>query len=84
MIWGGSEYWKNWKQSQMSEQEIELKVEVVEIGSVTAWRFGYLCGCGFDPSTALRLAESKDVDLREVDHLLEKGCPHDMAVEILL
>jgi hypothetical protein len=82
MLWGGYEYWR--KRQEMSEQEIERKVEVVEIDSVTSWRFGYLCGCGFDPGTALKLAESSEVDLRRVDHLLEKGCPHNMAVEILL
>ena len=77
--------WEQWKQQQekMSE-EIELKVEVVEIDSITGWRFGYLCGCGFDPATALKLAESPEVDLRKVDRLLERGCSHTMAVEILL
>ena len=80
MIWGGYEAWK---QRQM-EQEEELKVEAVDMNPVTGWRFGYLCACGFDPATALKLAESKDVDLRKVDRLLEKGCSLEVAVEILL
>ena len=81
MIFGD---WSEWRKRQMSEPEIEIHAEVVEVDSITGWRFGYLCGCGFDPANALKLAESKEVDLRFVDHLLEKGCPHDTAVEILL
>jgi hypothetical protein len=78
----GWEAWKKQNLGKMKEEEVESKVQ--EIDPTTGWRFGYLCGCGFDPATALKLAESSQVDLREVDSLLEKGCPHEVAVEILL
>lgn len=57
---------------------------MVDFDDVTAWRFGYLCGLGFDPETALTMAESKEVDLREAEDLVRSGCPLETAVGILL
>jgi hypothetical protein len=76
--------WEAWKKQHLAQMAEEAEIDVVEVDAVTGWRFGYLCACGFDPATALRLAESSQVDLRKVDTLLEKGCPLDIAVEILL
>lgn len=85
MLFGGNpDYWKEWREKNVPKPEPETPLLTVEFDRVTAWRFGYLCGAGFDPDSALQLAESKDVDLRKVDSILEDGCPHEVALRILL
>lgn len=60
--------------------------EIVETESerVERWRAEELMRAGFDPSTAVELAISADVDLHAAIDLLERGCPADLAVRILL
>ena len=83
MMFGGTpEYWRRLQQ-QMTPQE-EPEPETVEFDDVTAWRFGFLCGIGFDPESALRMAEDKAVDLHEAEAMVKRGCPHVIAVRILL
>lgn len=83
MMFGNYEAWKK-KQEQMA-QEAEIVFGPIEVDSVTAWRFGYLVGLGFDPVSALELAEAVTVDLHKADDLVRgKGCPHDVAMRILL
>ena len=83
MIFGSPDYW-NWKQ-KMAETEPPPEPETMEFDSVTGWRFGWLVGLGFDPESALRLAESKEVELSKADYLVrKKGCPHETAMRILL
>ena len=85
MIFGGNpDYWKKWREDNLPDPETTEAPVVVEFDTVTAWRFGYLCGLGFDPDTALRLAEALHVDLRKADELVEKGCSLEVAVRILL
>lgn len=85
MIFGGNpEYWRKWREDNLPQPQPETDLPVVEFDTVTAWRFGYLCGLGFDPDSALRLAEAQEVELRKVDAILEKGCSLEMAMRILL
>jgi hypothetical protein len=60
--------------------------EIIETESerVERWRAGELMRAGFDPSTAVELAASVDVDLHTAIDMLERGCPADLAVRILL
>jgi hypothetical protein len=61
------------------QEIIETETERVE-----RWRAGELMRAGFDPSAAVELAACLDVDLHSAIGLLERGCPADLAVQILL
>ena len=58
---------------------IETETERVE-----RWRADELMRAGFDPAAAALIAASLDVDLHSAIELLERGCPADLAVQILL
>ena len=81
MLFGSYEYWK-WKK-ELSESTPEIEVHEID-DPVVGWRFGYLLGIGFDPETALLLAESSEVDLRKAEDLVKRGCSLETAVGILL
>ena len=60
--------------------------EIIETESerVERWRAEELMRAGFEPSAAVALAASLEVDLHSAIGLLERGCPADLAVQILL
>lgn len=51
---------------------------------IEAWRREELERGGYPPKAAAELAGRYDVDLRQAISLLERGCPPDLALEILL
>jgi hypothetical protein len=51
---------------------------------VERWRQDELERAGFNPRDAGRLAARNDVDLHRATDLLERGCPQDLALKILL
>ena len=51
---------------------------------VERWRQDELERAGFPPRDAARLAARTDVDLHGAVALLERGCPKDLALKILL
>ena len=51
---------------------------------VTAWRACELLKAGYEPTMAVELAESPEVDLHAALELVEHGCPPDLAAKILL
>jgi hypothetical protein len=51
---------------------------------VERWRQDELERAGFAPPDAARLAARTDVDLHGAVKLLERGCPQDLALKILL
>lgn len=55
-----------------------------EIDEVERWRFDSLERAGYDPESATVLALSHDVDLHRAVELLRRGCPVDLALQILL
>ena len=57
------------------------KVMVTEFAR---WRAEALEKVGYDPSSAAALAVRHDVDLHRAIQLVERGCPPDMALRILL
>jgi hypothetical protein len=61
------------------QEIIETETERVE-----RWRADELMRAGFDPAAAVELAVCLDVDLHSAIGLLERGCPADLAVQILL
>ncbi len=50
---------------------------------VESWRREELERAGYPPPAAAKLAAREDVDLRVAVSLLERGCPPEVAVEIL-
>ena len=55
-----------------------------ELERIEAWRAEELERAGYASRDATRIAARLDVDLHRAIDLLEKGCPPDLAVEILL
>jgi hypothetical protein len=61
------------------EEILETESERVE-----RWRAEELMRAGYDPAAALDLACRNDVDLHLAIELLDRGCPADLALQILL
>ena len=61
------------------EEIVETEQERVE-----RWRAEELMRAGYDPAGATELATRGDVDLHRAIQLLERGCPADLALQILL
>ncbi|HZR96652.1 MAG TPA: hypothetical protein VFA56_13225 [Gaiellaceae bacterium] len=61
------------------EEIVETEQERVE-----RWRAEELMRAGYDPAGATDLAVRADVDLHHAIGLLERGCPPDLALRILL
>jgi hypothetical protein len=59
-------------------------VDQTEIERIVRWRAEELERAGFEPRAAGRLAVRHDVDLHTATDLLERGCPQDLALKILL
>jgi len=59
-------------------------LEAPEAEAVLRWRFEVLVGAGYDAGSALILASHLEVDLHDARALLERGCPPDVAVQIVL
>jgi len=71
----------------MSSSSIEALEEVVretEMERVERWRAEALEKVGYDPSSAATLAIRHDVDLHHAIQLVERGCPPETAVRILV
>jgi hypothetical protein len=54
-----------------------------ELGSVAAWRRAQLIASGFSRSLAAAVAEDPRYDLHALIELVERGCPPELALEIL-
>jgi len=59
-------------------------VDSTEIERIERWRAEELERAGYEPRAAGRLAVRHDVDLHSAVDLLERGCPTDLALQILL
>ncbi len=67
----------------MSAAELQERPDV-EIEVVEQWRVQSLSRVGYDLESATVLAASHEVDLHRAMRLLERGCPVDLALQILL
>ena len=61
------------------EEIVETELERVE-----RWRAEELMRAGYDPGAAHDLATRPDIDLHTARELLERGCPPELAAQILL
>jgi hypothetical protein len=57
---------------------------VTEDDRVIHWRVDELERAGFAPEDVLRLALDPEVDLHLALDLVRRGCPHEMALRILV
>ena len=60
------------------------KVDANEAKAVLSWRFEELVRAGYDAEAALTIATHVEVDLHEAVDLVRKGCPSDIAMQIVL
>jgi hypothetical protein len=67
----------------MSAAELDVYVET-ESERIQRWRATELERGGYSPGEAAELARCPDVDLHLAVELLERGCPADTALRILL
>ena len=67
----------------MAAPDITL-IEQTETERIERWRAEELERAGYEPRAAGRLAVRHDVDLHAAVELLERGCPPDVALKILL
>lgn len=58
---------------------VDSELEVVE-----QWRHEALERAGYDGESAIILAASHEIDLHQAVELLERGCPVQLALQILL
>ena len=68
--------------------EVELKAPVelesdADAALVLSWRYEVLFRAGYSRDDAFQLARDK-VDLHLATELLERGCPAELALQILL
>ena len=67
----------------MAATDITL-VDLTEMDRIERWRAEELERAGYEPRAAGRLAVRHDVDLHTAVDLLERGCPPQLALRILL
>ena len=67
----------------MAATDITL-IDQTETERIERWRAEELERAGYEPRAAGRLAVRHDVDLHTAVDLLERGCPADLALKILL
>ncbi len=67
----------------MTAAELHL-AEDTELERIERWRAGELVRAGYDGEAAELIAARHDVDLHRAIGLLERGCPPDVALKILL
>ena len=55
-----------------------------ELERIELWRAQELERAGFKPADAAKLAARTDIDLHYTVELVRSGCPHEVALQILL
>ena len=55
-----------------------------EVERIEQWRAEELERAGFDPRAAVAVATRHDIDLHFATDLLRRGCPAELALQILL
>jgi len=67
----------------MTTAQLE-ETESPEVEAVLRWRFEELVRAGYDAGSALIIAGHGEVDLHAARRLLERGCPPETAIRIIL
>ena len=67
----------------MAAADVQIHEET-ETERIERWRQDELERAGFSPADAALLAASPEVDLHTAVALVERGCNHELALQILL
>jgi hypothetical protein len=67
----------------MTATDVQV-VNETELERVEHWRAEELVRAGYDASDAVALAARHDIDLHTAVELVEQGCPHETALDILI
>ena len=67
----------------MPETEVQIRKET-ELEQIELWRTEKLERAGYGRRAASRIATRHDIDLHFAIQLLERGCPAELALKILL
>lgn len=62
----------------------QLQQRWVSDEEVVQWRFEQLRGAGYERRDADLLSSRADIDLHQAVELVRGGCPHELALSILL
>ena len=62
----------------------ELDTQNGELERIQRWRADELERAGYDPRAASELSARLDVDLHHAVDLVERGCPPELAFQILI
>ena len=62
----------------------EVHIQESEVERVERWRTEALEHAGYDADSAAQLAARHDVDLHRAIEMVEQGCAHEIALQILL
>ena len=65
----------------MPTAEVNIQTE---LGQVEHWRAQELIRAGYPAEAAAELASRHDIDLHRAVELVERGCPVEVAVRILV
>jgi hypothetical protein len=71
------------KEAAMTAAQFE-QLEAPEVEAVLRWRFEELVRAGYDPGSAMIVASHVEVDLHVATSLLARGCPPEIAMQIIL
>jgi hypothetical protein len=72
------------RKDSVAAPDIITLVDSTEIERIERWRAEELERAGYELRAADRLAARHDVDLHTAIELLQRGCPADLALRILL
>jgi hypothetical protein len=62
----------------------ELQTPSTELSQVERWRADELERAGYDARAAAEIAARHDIDLHRAVDMLRRGCPAELALQILL
>ena len=62
----------------------ELQTPSSELSQVERWRADELERAGYDARAAAEIAARHDIDLHRAVDMLRRGCPAELALQILL
>jgi hypothetical protein len=60
------------------------EIDETEAEMILRWRFDELVRAGYDIGSALLLASHVEIDLHNASSLVQRGCPSETALRILL
>lgn len=61
-----------------------ISPDAPEVMRIQAWRMEMLIQLGFTPDDAHYLSLCRDLDWHEAARLVEKGCPNELVLELLM